>query len=102
MNCFFDRLKRSEYIYSYPSLTLQGFIDIVSTQGRQIYMCEHEKSTLLQLVQLQAYHTRLITVTPSEKKKSQKNHTEDKPGLGDFLLTWTESTGSQRETEQVG
>lgn len=68
MKRFYDRLKRSEYIYAYPSMTLQGFIDIVSTQGRRIYMCEHEKSTLLLPVQSQAYHTRLITAAPPEKK----------------------------------
>lgn len=47
-----------ECVYAYPSLTLQAAIDIVSTEERQIYMCEHEKSTLLHLVP--ASHTSLI------------------------------------------
>lgn len=60
-------------------------------------MCEHEKSTRLRLVRSQAYHTRLITVTASEKK----NHTEDMPELGDVILTRTETMGGP-EMERVG
>ncbi len=67
MKCFYDRLNCPEYIYAYPSLTLQGFIDIVSTPGRWIYMCEHEKSTPLHLVQSLAYHTRLITAEKAHR-----------------------------------
>lgn len=60
-------------------------------------MCEHEKSTLLLLVQSQAYHTRLITAAPpeEEKKKAHRGH------AGTFILTRTETMGSLK-TEQVG
>lgn len=74
-------LRRTEsssvYIYAYPHLTLQGFIDIVSTPERWIYMCEHEKSTLLHLVQSLAYHTRLITAA-STGECSHRGHARTK------------------------
>lgn len=44
-------------------------------------MCEHEKSTLLHVVQSPAYHTRLITVASAEKKKI-----EDMPELSQFVF----------------
>lgn len=92
MKCFNDRLKRPEYIYSYPSLTLQGFIDIVSTQGRWIYMCEHEKSTLQHLVQSLAYHTRLITAASSGKK-----HTERCQNVVFFILDKDTDDGESKD-----
>lgn len=85
MKHFYDRLECPEYISAHPSLTLQGFIDIVSTQGRRIYMCEHEKSTLLHLVQSLAYHTRLITAEKAHRDMAELSH---------FILTRTETMGS--------
>lgn len=55
-------------------------------------MCEHEKSTLLHLVQSLAYHTRLMS--------AEKAH-RGMPELNNFILTRTETMGSLK-TRQVG
>lgn len=69
MKCHYDRLKLLEKDMVIPLWPYED-IDFVSTQGRQIYMCEHEKPTMLHLVQSLAYHTRMMSVKSTQRHAS--------------------------------